>query len=86
MENRYEEAKEALTKAKEEFELIGERLGSAQCIEFLGKDAEDCGDYRNAKQMYRQALKVQEAIGLSSEIARCQRRLENLLVRIGTTE
>ncbi|THU84578.1 TPR-like protein [Dendrothele bispora CBS 962.96] len=75
MQNRYNGATDMLSKAKSQFEEIGDQLGAAQCLQSLGQIHQMQGRYSEATDLLSKAKSQFKEIGSQLGAAQCLRSL-----------
>jgi tetratricopeptide (TPR) repeat protein len=78
MQNQYEDAKEKLEQAQQQFTQIGSKLGAAQCLQGLGNILRMQNQYEDAKEKLEQAQQQFTQIGDKLGAAQCLQNLEEI--------
>lgn len=82
-QHQYAEAREALTRAQDQFFDLGNRLEASHCLVSLGDVFSTQGDYAEATRAFTQSRQHFIDVGNSTGIARCSWRLGSMLGKQG---
>lgn len=78
MQNDYEGAQQTLEDAMAEFQSLGDRLGTAQCLHRLGDIKCTQKDFDGAREALEEAMGVFESLGSTPSAAQCLQSLDKL--------